>query len=249
MQFILYIIIGFVAQMIDGTLGMAYGVSCRTFLTTFANIPHNISSALVHYAEIPTSFTLMLSHMKMKNIDKKIFIQLITTGIIGSILGAYIIVLNFIWIEIIVDIYLIIMGIVVLSKGINLKKKRKIKESKPYIYFLGFIGAFFDASGGGGYGPIVNGTLLSNTDNPKKTIGTVNSSEFFITLSSSITFIFFITNIKKYLLILFGLVIGGVIASPIAAKLCMKLNEKKLYILTGLMLIILNIYNIINYLS
>lgn len=249
MQFILYIIIGFIAQMIDGTLGMAYGVSCRTFLTTFANVPYNVSSALVHYAEIPTSLTSMISHIKLKNIDKKMFGQLITTGIIGSILGAYIIILDFTWIEIIIDIYLIIMGTIVLSKGLNKKKKSKIKKSKIYIYFLGFIGAFFDASGGGGYGPIVNGSLLSHTHNPKKTIGTVNSSEFFITLSSSITFMFFITNIKKYLIIVLGLIIGGVIASPIAAKLCMKLEDKKLYILTGLMLIVLNIYNIINYLS
>lgn len=245
MELILYIVIGFIAQMIDGTLGMAYGVSCRTFLTTFANVPYHISSALVHYAELPTSFASMISHIKLKNIDKKKFIQLSTTGIIGSIIGAYVIILKFQWIEIIVDIYLIIIGVVVFLKGFSKDKKNKNVQEKKYLFILGLVGGFFDASGGGGYGPIVTGSLLSSTDNPKKTIGTVNSSEFFITLASSITFIFFITNIKIYFKIVMGLIIGGVIASPIATKLCMKLEEKKIYLLTGLLLIIINIYNLI----
>lgn len=249
MEFILYIIIGFIAQLIDGTIGMAYGVSCRTFLTTFAKVPFNISSALVHYAEIPTSFTSMISNIKLKNINKKNFIQLITTGIVGSILGAYIIILDFSWIEIIVDIYLVIIGLIVFLKGFNLKRKKYQPKSKLYMYILGFVGGFFDASGGGGYGPIVTGTLLSNNDEPKKVIGTVNASEFFITLASSITFIFFITNIKEYIIIVIGLIIGGVIASPIATKLCLKLEDKKLYILTGLILILLNVYNIITFIK
>lgn len=246
MEFVLYTVIGFIAQMIDGTLGMAYGVSCRTFLSVIMKIPHNISSALVHYAEIPTSLTSMIYHLKLKNIDKKTFIKLITTGILGSVLGTYIITLDFSWMEIVVDIYLIIIGIIVFTKGLNVSSKNKIKKSKTYIYTLGFIGALLDVGGGGGYGPIVTGSLLSTSDNPKKVIGTVNSSEFFIALSSSITFMLFISNIKKYIIILVGLIIGGVIASPFAARLCMKIENKKLYMLTGIMLVSLNIYNIIN---
>ena len=184
MQVVLYVIIGFFAQLIDGTLGMAYGVSCRTFLNTFAKIPSGVVSAVVHYAEIPTSFTSMICHIKYKNIDKKLFMNLLIPGIIGSVIGAYIITFSFNFIELIIDIYLILMGIIVFSKGLNKIKRNSITSNKVYIRFLGFIGAFFDASGGGGWGPIVTGSLLTGSDNPKKTIGTVNSSEFFVTLSS-----------------------------------------------------------------
>lgn len=245
MQLILYVIIGFFAQMIDGTLGMAYGISCRSFLKTFTNIPSGIISAVVHYAEIPTTFASILSHIKYKNIDKKLFVNLVFTGVIGSIIGAYIITLNFNWIELIVDIYLVIMGIVIFNKGLKKINNKKNLNNKYYIRFLGFVGAFFDASGGGGWGPIVTASLLSNSDNPKMILGTVNSSEFFITLTSAITFILFITNIKKNLLIIIGLIIGGVLAAPLAAKLCQKIEDKKLYVLVGLMLIALNVYNII----
>ena len=243
MQLIIYIIIGFFAEMIDGTLGMAYGVSCRTFLKTFTNIPSGIISAIIHYAEIPTSFISMLSHIKSKNIDKVKFINLLFVGIIGSIIGAYVITLNFKYIELAIDIYLIIMGIIIISKAFADKKIKNI-NNKLNIRFLGFLGGFFDASGGGGWGPIVTSTLLSNCDNPQKIIGTVNSAEFFITLSSSITFIIFIKNVKSYLLIIIGLIIGGIIAAPIATKLCQKINEKKLYFIVGLILIILSINNI-----
>lgn len=249
MKILLYILVGFIAQMIDGTIGMAYGVTCRTFLATFVKVPSKVVSAVVHYAEIPTSFSSMIAHIKYKNINKRMFFQLLTTGIIGSVIGAYLITINFDWIEIIVDIYLIIIGLLILFKALLPQKKKINIENKWYIYTLGFIGSFFDASGGGGYGPIVTGTLVSSSNKPKKVIGTVNSSEFFITVASSITFILLIANIKQYVTIIIGLIIGGVIASPIAAKLCLKISEKKLLFATGTMLVILNIYNIINYIK
>lgn len=249
MKLLLYIVVGFIAQMIDGTIGMAYGVTCRTFLSTFVKIPSNVISSVVHYAEIPTSFSSMIAHIKYKNINKKMFIQLISTGIFGSIIGAYLITLNFGWIELVVDAYLVVIGFLILSKAIMKKNKKRIIKKNIYIYLLGFIGSFFDASGGGGYGPIVTGTLISKSDDPKKVIGTVNSSEFFVTLTSSITFVLLIANIKQYLLIIVGLIIGGVLAAPFAAKLCLKIKEKNIFILTGTMLIILNIYNIINFIK
>lgn len=245
MQLIIYTIIGFIAQMIDGTLGMAYGVSCRTFLKIFANVPSGVISAVVHYAEVPTSFVSMISHIKYKNVDKKILLNLLFTGIIGSIMGAYVITLDFKWIELVVDIYLIIMGIIVFKKGLKSSNKDNNSiNNKYYIRILGFIGAFFDASGGGGWGPIVNSNLLSKSNNSKKIIGSVNSAEFFVTLTSSITFILFISNIKQYLIIILGLIIGGIFAAPVAAKLCQKLENKNLYFIVGLMLIVMNVYNI-----
>lgn len=242
---VIYIIIGFIAQLIDGTLGIGYGVCCRTFLKAFANVPSKVISSVVHFAEVPTSFISMIAHFKYKNIDKKLFINLIFPGIIGSIIGAYIVILNFNWIELIIDFYLIIMGFVILVKSFNKNNNYKKINNKYFIRFLGFIGAFFDASGGGGWGPIVAANLLKNSNDPKKIIGTVNATEFFVTLSSSITFIIFIVNIKKYLLIVLGLIIGGIIAAPLSAKLCKRRKDKKIYFIVGLLLIVLNIYNLI----
>ena len=102
---ITYIIIGFFAQLIDGSLGMAYGVSCRTFLNIFGKVPSNIISAIIHYAEIPTSFVSMISHIKFKNINKTLFCNLVIPGILGGIIGSYVITLNLGWIELGIDIY------------------------------------------------------------------------------------------------------------------------------------------------
>ena len=243
MEIIIYIIIGFLAQMIDGMLGMGYGVSCRTFLSIFLNTPTSVSSALVHYAEIPSSFTSMLCHVKIKNIDKKVFKNLVIPGVIGSLIGAYLITIDLPIIEIVIDIYLMIMGMVILSKAFKKEHPKKIYTRNNYL-ILGFFGGFFDASGGGGYGPIVTGTLVANSDDVKKTIGTVNASEFFVTLASSIMLFLAITNIKEHLLVVIGLMIGGVIASPVATKLCLKIKKEKLFILVGLLLIICNMYNL-----
>lgn len=243
MEIIIYIIIGFLAQMIDGMLGMGYGVSCRTFLSIFLKTPTSISSALVHYAELPSSFTSMLCHIKLKNVDKKVFLNLVIPGVIGSLIGAYLITIDLSIIEILIDIYLIIIGIVIISKAFKKNHKKKIYNKNNYLT-LGFLGGFFDASGGGGYGPIVTGTLVANNDDVKKTIGTVNASEFFVTLASSIMLLLMISNIKEYLLVVIGLMIGGVIASPVAAKLCLKIKKEKMFILVGLLLIICNIYNL-----
>lgn len=245
MQLIMYTFIGFIAQLIDGTLGMAYGVSCRTFLNTFTKVPHKVLSAIVHYAEVPTTFVSMISHIKLKNIDKRLFVNLLLPGIIGSIIGAYLITLDFDWIELVIDVYLIIMGIIICLKAFTRFKGISYIKNNKIIKLLGFVGAFFDSSGGGGWGPIVTGSLISQSEKPQRIIGTVNSTEFFITLSSSITFILFITNIEKYVIVILGLIIGGILGAPIAARLCKTINNRYLYILVGLLLIILNVYNII----
>lgn len=244
MMILIYIIVGFIAEMIDGTLGMAYGVSCRTFIKTFTGVPSEAISPIIHYAEIPTTLLSMISHIRYKNIDKKIFKNLLVTGIIGGFLGSYIISLKINLIEFIINIYLIIMGIIILCTLIK-KNKICLMKSKVYIKILGFVASFLDAIGGGGWGPITTGSLL-NTDIPtKKVIGTVNATEFFVTLSSSISFILFISNIKKYLIVTIGLIIGGSIAAPLSAKLCQKISNEKLSLLIGILLIILNFYNFV----
>ncbi len=131
--------------MIDGMLGMAYGVSCRTFLSMFTGVPTAAVSAVVHYAEVPTSFVSMISHIKLKNIDKDLFLRLVIPGVIGSVIGAYIITNSFDWIELVVDVYLVIMGARVFAQAFK-HEERKFRH-KYAIYVLGFAGAFFRRGG------------------------------------------------------------------------------------------------------
>lgn len=243
--FIICSIIGFFAQMIDGTMGMAYGVSSNTFLRTFAGLPSAVASASVHFAEMFTTLVSGISHFKLKNVNKRLFLMLLIPGIIGGVLGAYILV-NFYsdkW-DPIIDIYLIIMGFVVLLK--LFKKERKVREPGRYAYILGLIGGFCDAVGGGGWGPVVTSTLVATNHDVKKTIGSVNAAEFFVTVAQSATFVLtmratFIENMYSIL----GLIIGGIIAAPFAALICKKIPVKPLLGIVGCLIIVTNVYSLI----
>ncbi len=236
------ILIGFVAQLIDGSLGMAYGVSSTTFLTT-VGVPPKVASASVHTAEVFTTFVSGISHWKMKNVDWAIFKKLVFPGVIGGALGAYVLV-SFPGdlLSPIVTVYLLIMGVVVLIRGIRGVTKTLIKGNK--LIPLGLVGGFFDAVGGGGWGPIVTSTMVASGHPPRYTIGSVNTAEFFVTLVQVLTFTVLI-GIGEYWQYILGLAIGGVLAAPLAACICAKVSDKKLLLIVGSLIIILNTRNII----
>lgn len=244
MELLIYIIIGFVAQLIDGSLGMAYGVISRTFLRTIAGLPSVIASAVVHCSEIPVSFISGVSHWKMKNVMKDMLLKLMIPGVIGGILGAYFLSSIGEIIEPFINIYLIVMGILILYKGI--KNKQAKKDIGNSIYPIGLLGGFFDATGGGGWGPVVTSTMIARGNDAKKTIGTVNIAEFVVTIAEVTTFVALIQDFSKYFNIIIGLVLGGVAAAPIAAYLCTKISIRPLLISVGLLIIILNIYSLLN---
>lgn len=242
-------IIGFLAQMIDGTMGMAYGVSCNTFLRTFAGLPSAVASASVHFAEIFTTLASGISHFKLKNVNKRLFLMLLIPGIIGGVLGAYLLSSFYSekW-DPIIDAYLIIMGVVVLTK--IFKKENKVREPGKYVYGLGLIGGFCDAIGGGGWGPVVTSTLVATDHDVKTTIGSVNTAEFFITVAQSATFVFtmkaaFLENMYSIL----GLIIGGLIAAPFAALMCKKIPIKPLLGIVGGLIILTNVYKLLQHLN
>ncbi|MFN7913613.1 MAG: TSUP family transporter [Bacteroidota bacterium] len=238
---LLYILAGFTAQMIDGALGMAYGVTATTFLLSFGITPA-ASSASVHASEVFTSGVSGLMHLKFGNVNTKLFKKLLIPGVIGAILGAYILSsfeqYNYI-IKPIVSIYTLILGLVILFKAL---RKDKIRNKIKHIFPLATIGGFLDSIGGGGWGPIVSSTLIARGRNPRYTIGSVNLAEFFIALSSSLTFITLIG--LTHWAIIAGLIIGGVIAAPIAAYLANKIPTKAIMILVGLVVIILSLKRI-----
>jgi len=233
----LYMLVGFVAQLIDGSLGMAYGVSSTSFLISTGVSPA-VSSASVHAAEVFTTGISGLSHWRFKNINKKMFMQLAIPGAIGAIVGAYFLSsFNGELIKPYITIYLLLMGVRIIYKA----WKKKNIDSKKFKHFsiLGLIGGFVDASGGGGWGPVVTTTLVGIGKEPKITIGTVNAAEFLVTIASSGIFTMLI-GLQHWSIIL-GLLLGGILAAPLAAFLCHKINSRWAMFLVGLLIIGLSI--------
>jgi len=236
---IVYIIVGFIAQIIDGALGMAYGVTSTTFLLSMG-IPPVAASASVHSAEVFTSGISGLAHLRFGNVDKKLFKKLLIPGIIGGILGAYILtVVPGKMIKPFIAFYLLIMGLIILRKAF---KKVEQKEVKTKLLPLGVSGGFFDAIGGGGWGPIVTSTLVARGHNPRFSIGSVNLAEFFVTVAEVATFLTIIGLVHWQIIV--GLIIGGVMAAPLAAYVCKRLPSRALMIMVGLIIMALSIRTI-----
>lgn len=237
-EFFIFVLGGFIAQMIDGSLGMAYGVSASTFLMSFGVSPA-AASASIHASEIFTSGASGLSHLKFQNVNKRLFKKLLIPGVLGAIAGAYILSsfeeYNFI-VRPIVATYTLILGVIIIIKARNLQPKKRKTKNVPAL--AGF-GGFMDSIGGGGWGPIVATTLIARGRNPRYTIGSVNLAEFFVSFASSVTF--FLSIGIGYFQIIAGLILGGIIAAPIAAHLVRRLPVKKMLIVVGIVVIIVSI--------
>ncbi len=245
LTFLLFVLVGFAAQMIDGALGMAYGVSSNTFLLSLG-IPPAAASASVHMAEVVTTGISGFSHWKLGNVDWKLVRRLLIPGVIGGVLGAYLLTsIDGNFIKPYISAYLLVMGGVIIYKAFTLKPKKKMDEYHgPRVSWLGLAGGFCDAIGGGGWGPVVTSTLVARGKNPRMTIGSVNFSEFFVTLAESVTFVIALSFTQNRQVIL-GLLIGGAISAPIAAKLAQKLPMKSLMIFVGALIIILSVRTIV----
>ncbi|MDQ3022383.1 MAG: sulfite exporter TauE/SafE family protein [Bacteroidota bacterium] len=239
-ELIFFIVAGFSAQLIDGALGMAYGVSCTSLLLNFG-IPPALASASVHTAEVFTTGVSGLSHLFLKNVNKSLFFRLVIPGVLGAVVGAYLLskVLDGNLIKPYISAYLLLIGIFILIKSFkNIKPKEEVKR----ISLLGLTGGFFDAIGGGGWGPIVSSNLIFQGNTPKETIGTVNTAEFFVTFFSTGVFLFFV-GIDSWKIIL-GLILGGVIAAPIGALMATKVKPRVIMFLVGLVIIITSLITI-----
>jgi len=243
-----YLFVGLLAQMVDGALGMAYGATATSFLVSIGVTTMN-ASASIHIAEVFTTGASGLSHLKFGNVNRKLFRNLLIPGIIGAILGA--LVLSFLekgtffseddvkkYIRPVTMIYTMILGIIVLRKALaKAQPKNKITKVTP----LALLGGFMDSIGGGGWGPIVTSTLISSGRAINYTIGSVNLAEFFVALSSSLTFIIFAGLDPGLWQVIIGLIIGGVFAAPFAAMLVNKIKKKPLMIFVGCFIIFLSV--------
>jgi hypothetical protein len=218
----LFLLVGFFAQLVDGAVGMAYGVISSSVLLAFGVPPAQVS-ATIHAAECFTTGASGTSHLLHKNVDWRLLLRLAPAGIIGGVIGAYLLTgFEPTFIKAFVVAYLGILGLFLLYRAI-----RGPREEPPHLKHvipLGLAGGFLDASGGGGWGPIVTTTLLGRGHAPRYAIGSVNTAEFFVTVAISATFIWTMMTgrlvieggIAHGLAALGGLVIGGLIAAPLA---------------------------------
>lgn len=244
LNILVFVLVGFIAQMIDGALGMAYGVSSNTFLLGLG-IPPAAASASVHMAEVVTTGISGYSHWKLGNVNWKLVRRLLVPGVIGGLIGAYLLTsIDGNIIKPYIAAYLLIMGGVIIYKAFTMVSHHDLDEYHgPRVSLLGLFGGFCDAIGGGGWGPVVTSTLVAHGKHPRMTIGSVNFTEFFVTLSESILFIFAL-NFGEYWRIILGLLIGGAIAAPIAARIAQKLPVKTLMIIVGVLIILLSLRTI-----
>jgi uncharacterized protein len=241
---LLYVLVGFIAQIIDGALGMAYGVSSNTFLLSLG-IPPAAASASVHMAEVVTTGISGFSHWRLGNVDWRLVRRLLIAGVVGGVLGAYLLTaIDGNLIKPYVAAYLLLMGSVIIYRAFTIQPRTKPDDYHgPRISWLGLLGGFCDAIGGGGWGPVVTSTLVARGKYARTTIGSVNFSEFFVTCSQSVVFVLSL-SLSEYWQIILGLLIGGGIAAPLAARMTKKLPLKILMIMVGTLIILLSIRTI-----
>lgn len=239
---LLYIAVGFAAQMIDGAIGMAYGITSTSVMLSLG-VPPATASACVHAAETFTTAASGASHWKFGNVDFKLVRRLAIPGAIGGAIGAYVLSnVNGDMIKPFVAGYLLLMGLYILWKA--LRKIPVNQEPPTRVAPLGFIGGFLDSIGGGGWGPIVTTSLIGQGTAPRYAIGSVSLSEFFVTLTISATFM--MTIGLDLWPIIAGLIIGGVIAAPFAALTTKHLPDKVLMTLVGCVIVLLSLRTILN---
>ena len=226
---------GFLAQLVDGALGMGYGVTSATILLSAGVSPAAMSGS-IHTAEMFASGASGYSHYKFGNVNKKLFKALVIPGVLGAILGAVLLSkygdTHTPYLRPIIACYTMLLGLRILWNAF--KKQAKPKKFKHYGWLAGF-GGFLDSFGGGGWGPIVTTTLITKGRSPRFVIGSVSLTEFFVTLASAFTF-FTLLGVTHWQVIV-ALVAGGLLAAPIAAKLAGKLPRKTSLILLGLLVI------------
>jgi uncharacterized membrane protein YfcA len=229
--------------MVDGAIGMAYGISASTALLSMG-VPPATASACVHAAETFTTGASGLAHWKLGNIDKKLLARLIIPGMIGGALGAYALSnLPGDTIKPYIAIYLLLLGLFIVWKAVGQKEKLEGVEPRA-VAPLGLFGGFLDAIGGGGWGPIVTSSLLGQGTTPRYAIGTVNIAEFFVTLTISTTF--FLTVGLDLWPIIAGLILGGIIAAPFAAFATKHLPDKVLMIMVGTVVVLLSLRTLVH---
>ena len=239
--FYTFVAVGFLAQMVDGMLGMGYGVVSAISLMSLGLSPVSVSAS-IHTAEVFASGASGYHHYRFGNVNKRLFRVLLLPGIAGSVSGALLLA-HFGetyagYIKPILAVYLLFLGLRIIAKAF-----RKVSQQRTKVKNAGWLagaGGFLDSFGGGGWGPLVTSTLIANGRTPQYVIGTVSLVEFFVTFASAFTF-FTILGISHWQIVL-GLIVGGVAAAPIAARLAGRLPTRWMFVGVGLMVIVWSLW-------
>jgi uncharacterized membrane protein YfcA len=240
MDILPFILIGFAAQLIDGALGMAFGVISNTLLLSLG-MPPAAASASVHAVEVFTTGASGLSHAFFRNVDWRLFGRLVVPGVIGGVLGAYVLTQTPADVaRPLVLAYLSAIGIYLVWRGSGHPPRT---HTPRIVAPLGLVGGFLDAAGGGGWGPVVTSNLLIQGADPRKVIGTVNSAEFFLTVTVSATFIFTL-GLETFTMAVAGLLIGGIAAAPVGGLIVKKVQPQRLLLMVGIVLTITSLYGV-----
>jgi uncharacterized protein len=240
------VMVGFLAEIVAGSMGMGYGVICTTVFLMM-NIPPPVISASVHSAESFTTAAGSISHYKFGNVNKKLTKMLAIPAIIGAVTGALL--LSYVgeryakMTKPLIGAYTLYLGIKILKNAFAKREANgKIKKKKTNIRVLGLVGGFIDSFGGGGWGPLVTGTFIKNGRTPRYVIGSSTIAKFILTVASAITFIFTV-GIQHWNIVA-GLLLGGIITAPFSAMLTAKLPVKKMFVVVGVVVIIMSLISI-----
>jgi len=234
-QFLLFFAIGFGAQLIDGALGMAFGVVASSFLLSLG-LPPAVVSLTVHAAECVTTGSSAISHHAFGNVDGPLFRRLLVPGVLGAIVGAWLLAsIPGDAVRPFIAAYLLIMGAFIIVRAFRELMPRRVTT---HLVSLGFFGACIDAVGGGGWGPFVASNLIARGNDVRNTVGTVNAVEFFVTMAASATFL--LTLGLGNWQIIAGLALGGLLAAPLGAWACRYIPVKPFMISVGLLVIVLS---------
>lgn len=243
--FLIFLVVGFLAQAVDGALGMAYGVISSSVLLALG-VPPAAASASVHGAEVFTTAASAGSHIAHRNVEWRLLVPLAIAGIIGGCLGAY--VLSGIEGDVIkpfIVAYLALIGLYILWRAGHDIKPRRLRSF--WTAPMGLVGGFLDAVGGGGWGPTVSSTMVAAGQEPRRAIGTVNTAEFFLTVAISATFVWALVTghwaeagaLQNHAWAIGGLIVGGLTAAPFAGWITKKVPRRALtYAVGGLLLIL-----------
>lgn len=257
MKILIFAIVGVVAQLVDGALGMAFGITATTLLI-FSGLGPAHASAAVHLAEVGTTLFSGLSHWRLKNVHWPTVLALGVPGAIGAFMGAYVLSnLSTKAAEPVVSTLLVLLGAYVLVRSVAVPWKKDEKtqpvsttrRSRFGLAGLGLAGGFLDASGGGGWGPVTTSTLMSvGKAEPRRIIGTVNTAEFLVSVSASAGFVVSMgSELSQNWQPVVGLLVGGAIAAPIAAWIVTIMKPEVLGGVVGALLMLLNSSRLVNY--
>ncbi len=238
-----FILVGFAAQIVDGALGMAFGIICNTLLVAVMGMAPARASANIHIVETFTTAVSGISHLLHGNIDRRLFVRLLVPGLIGGVTGAWL--LSNIDASVVKPFvlgYLVLVGVYLLARAAT---HRHRAARQKVVEPLGLVGGFLDAAGGGGWGPVVTSNLLVQGVEPRRVVGTVNAVEFFLTLAVSATFISEL-GFHDFATATIGLLIGGIAAAPLGAVMAKRIPTRAMLVLVGIVLTLTSAYGVLH---